>query len=116
MKLEDHAARAWQVLVAAALNRQSLTYELLNDRVKFMTPGLGNVLGFVMNYCAHHHLPPLHVLVEQKHSGRPGPGLLTTNDLDADRERVYQYPWQDWPAPRAAELLPFAPTSARADG
>jgi hypothetical protein len=46
-----------------------------------------------MRYCARNGLPPLTVLVVAKDSGKPGAGLSTTADVDADRERVFRHDW-----------------------
>ncbi len=96
----EHALQFWQILIALAANRQTITYRLLAERTGMVTPAgqamtltVPRVLGRIMTYCATHDLPPLTVLVVNQETGKPGQGLSTTIDHDADRERVYGYPW-----------------------
>lgn len=50
-------------------------------------------LEIVMNYCKQNKLPPLTILVVQKHTGIPGQGLTTIEDLNRDREDVFKFKW-----------------------
>ena len=109
MRREEIAERTWPVLVAAAINRQLLTYDMVGPRVGMPAVGLGMILAYIMNYCDHKHLPPLTVLVVNKDTGRPGVGLLTSADIDRDRERVFQHNWLTIIAPFADDLKHYAP-------
>jgi hypothetical protein len=89
----ERAMQIWQVLIAAARNRQILTYKLLAQMIG-MGPGtLAQPLGYVMDYCKANGLPPLTALVVGLTSGTPGRGLTTTTDLNRDREAVYAHDW-----------------------
>ncbi len=113
MKQEEHAARIWPMLVSAAMNRQTLTYERVGDAVGVPARGLAEILGHIMLYCYERGLPPLTVLVVSKDTGKPGAGLGTSDDFDVDREKIYRFAWIDHAAPRAEELKPFAPRSQK---
>lgn len=99
--------KAWQVLVAKAMNRQTMAYGMLDACLATKgKPSVRNrALGHIMFFCEQNDLPPLTVLVvSPKGGGVPGPGLTTVDDLDADRESVYEYDWVDLIPPTAKEL------------
>ena len=104
MTNEEKAQLAWQVLTGAARNRQILTYEHVARRIGMATPGMGNVLEPIMRYCVERGVPPLTVLVVQKGTGVPGPGLTTSSDFDSDREAVFIHNWDAQVPPSAAEF------------
>ena len=95
MKNAERALQIWQVLTGAAHNRQTLTYEILADLIGSgpITVSVSKPLDFLMKYCDQKGLPQITVLVVQKNSGKPGPGLTTVKDPDAERERVFNYLW-----------------------
>jgi hypothetical protein len=93
MTTYERAIQIYQVLIAAAHARQTLTYELLGEKIGVPQQGLGRHLEHLLRYCQHNQLPPLTVLVVQKGSGKPGVGLTTSTDINADRERVFQHLW-----------------------
>lgn len=104
----NRAARAlqiWLILIGKASNRQTVTYEMLNGMLGFKGHGgvLGPILDYLMRYCRQESLPPLTVLVVNKHTGLPGPGLTET-DLNADRETVFNYDWFAIAPPTLDEL------------
>jgi len=88
------ALRIWEVLIEAAHNRQTLTYEMLADLIgggmeaRTLAPHLWRV----SNYCTQKGLPPLTVLVVGKHTGRPSTDLIS-QDPDRDRERIFNHLW-----------------------
>jgi len=88
------AMQVWQILIAAAHDRRTLTYGEVADLLGFEGAGvLAQILGLIMNYCEQNGLPPLTVLVVNQDSGIPGSGLTTVENLPKDRESVYR---QDW--------------------
>ena len=108
----ERAAETWPVLVAAAHNRQVLTYEVLADTIGMGPPGKGagtlaHPLGVIMRYCEANALPPLTVLVVNKTTGRPGKGLKTIKELHTDRERVFKHRWYEALPPQIAELKQY---------
>lgn len=100
----SRALQIWLILIGAAHNRQIITYGHLTKLFGMkMSVALTQPLGHIMYYCIQNNLPPLTVLVVNKETGRPGDGLLGT-DLDAAREKVFEYPWYDLVPPTREEL------------
>jgi len=50
-------------------------------------------LELLLNHCKENNLPTITILVVQKHSGIPGKGLITIEELNKDRENVFNYEW-----------------------
>ncbi len=102
-----HATRAlqiWQILIAKASNRQTLTYGMLAQLLGFQGAGvLAPILGHIMFYCQQNSLPPLTVIVVNQKTGLPGEGL-TDAELNADREAVFNYDWFNLYPPSPEEL------------
>ena len=90
----SHASRAlqiWQILVAKAHNRQTLTYGMLAQLLGFKGAGtLAHPLGHVMHYCLATNLPPLTALVVNQNTGIPGSGLVG-DELHVAREAVFRF-------------------------
>jgi len=94
MTRSQRAMQVWQILIAAAHNRQSLTYGQVAEYLQFEGAGvLAQILGQIMNYCKAKGLPPLTCLVVNQETGIPGSGLSTVADLPRDREAVYKTNW-----------------------
>jgi hypothetical protein len=97
------------VLVLAARNRQTLTYETLAKLIGvFPPPALAHLLGVIHRYCDQRGLPPLTSLVVSGRTGVPGPGFtaVEAGDVPAAREQVYALHWPAAPTPED-----FAPSS-----
>jgi hypothetical protein len=103
----DRAVQAWLILVSAAKNRQTLTYEglsLLMYRRKAQGV-LDKILGHVAFYCIDQELPPLTSIVVGKKRGTPGADIpIDLEQRDSERERVYAADWYDIYPPSAEEL------------
>jgi hypothetical protein len=101
------ALQAWIILVGAAMNRQTLTYEGLSVKM-FQRKAAGvldKILGHVAFYCIEQGLPPLTSIVVGKGRGTPGQDIpLEPAALDSARERVYAYDWYDEIPPSQDEL------------
>lgn len=86
------AVQAWQILVGAAMNRQTLTYEGLS-KLMYGKPAAGvlsHVLGHVAYHCIDQELPPLTSIVVGKARGTPGDDIpIELAHVDRDRELVY---------------------------
>ena len=105
MTREERALQIWQVLIGAAHNRQTLTYEMLDRLIEMGgTIVLSNPLDLVAQHCQRNNLPPLTVLVVGKQSGEPGGGYPVEQSVSADRERVYGYPWYALPPRKTADF------------
>ena len=75
-----HATRAlqiWQILIAKASNRQTLTYGMLAQLLGFKGADvLAPILGHIMFYCQQNNLPPLTVIVVNQKTGLPTDWVL----------------------------------------
>lgn len=103
----DRAMQAWQILVSAAMSRQTLTYSLLSERMyrKKAAGVLDRILGHIAFFCNDNKLPPLTSLVVGKGRGTPGADIpVDPHIIDSERERVYEYDWFDLYPPSAQEL------------
>lgn len=105
MTAEERALQIWQVLSGAARNRQTLTYEMLDDLI-----GMGGAyvlsppLNLVAKHCRQHDLPPLTVLVVGKATGEPGAGYAAVSGVGVDREQVFNYAWYRLPPRQPADF------------
>ena len=95
--LYPRALQIWQILISKATNRQTLTYTELAKTMHLGGPfgplSLKNYLDPVMSYCQVNNLPPLTIIVVNKATGEPGSGLSGLNNLNKDREAVFNYDW-----------------------
>jgi alkylated DNA nucleotide flippase Atl1 len=93
MNRAQRAMQIWQVLIAAAHNRQVLTYGMVGEFIGLGAGFLAQTLGLIMRFCAQNDLPPLTILVVNQDTGQPGHGLTTIEELNRDRERVFNFAW-----------------------
>lgn len=114
MTVAERAVQIWQLLIGAARVRQTLTYSMVADAIGMGAGTLAQPLELVMGFCDRNGLPPLTVLVVNQATGRPGAGLSTLEELNRDRERVFNYPWFRL-APLRPEglVIPAAPEEGR---
>jgi len=106
-KHPDRAVQAWQILVSAGMNRQSLTYKGLSLLMynKNAAGVLDKILGHIAFYCIDNKLPPLTAIVVAKGRGTPGAEIpVDSKIMDKERERVYAKDWYDIYPPTADEL------------
>jgi hypothetical protein len=89
----ERAVQVWQVLIAAATSRQTLTYRLLGERVGLRSNQLAPPLNLVARYCMLKQFPPLTVLVVQAGDGKPGKSFTWATEPDLAREAVFEQPW-----------------------
>lgn len=110
MTSAERALQIWQVLISAAHNRQTITYEDLakligmGEKGLFVTGGSTGPLGRVSWYCERKDYPPLTCLVVGKNTGRPGTEFP---DLDVQRENVFKKHWFSLPPVPATEFTPW---------
>jgi hypothetical protein len=94
MKRSERAMQVWQILIAAAHSRQSVTYGQIAEYLEFKGAGvLSQTLDKIMRYCRSKGLPPLTCIVVNHITGIPGSGLSTVHNLPRDREAVYRKNW-----------------------
>lgn len=98
MKAAERATQIWPVLNLAAVNRQTLTYDLLSRLIGVPRPGLGQLLEPIQSYCLLNRLPPLTALVVSSESGLPGAGFIAAADIPAAHAQVFSYSWSGPPS------------------
>lgn len=93
MNTYQRAIQVYQVLIAAAYQRQTLTYEMVGERIGMPRQALGQQLHHLQNYCEREGLPPITALVVRKGEGTPSTGYHEGESVDAERERVFAHEW-----------------------
>jgi hypothetical protein len=89
------ALQAWQYLIGKSVNRQIVKYEELRTLMGYPTSNpLASILGCIMFYCEQNNLPPLTIIVVNRH-GVPGEGFTAEEleDYHRRREDVFNYDW-----------------------
>ncbi len=90
----QRASQIWSLLVCAARERKTYRYGDIADILGFGGAGvMAPILGCIMWYCKDNSLPPLTVLVVNRQTGLPGEGLFTTEEVNSDRESVFNFDW-----------------------
>ncbi len=99
----NRAVQAWLILVGRAMNRQTLTYSMLDEVMNFGNPrALGPILDYIWAYCKSNDLPPLTILVVNKNTGTPSSGMGESNP--AQQESVFEFDWYGVVPPSSEEL------------
>lgn len=90
----QRAMQIWMLLVCAARERKSYTYGQIAQILGMGGAGvMGQFLGPIMWLCEDREYPPLTVLVVNQSKGLPGEGLTTLENVNTDREQVFQFDW-----------------------
>ena len=91
-EMRIRTSKVWQVLIARATNRQTLTYGDLAKSIGHprLGLGIGPCLDRIADYCRRNGLPPLWVIVVNQETGRSS---QEPENVGAERERVYAHPW-----------------------
>jgi hypothetical protein len=103
----ERALQAWIILVSAAKNRQTLTYEGLSILMyrKKAAGVLDKILGHIAYFCMDNDLPALTSIVVGKNRGTPGQDIpVDRAELDKLREAVYNCDWFDLHPPSTKRL------------
>ena len=98
--------QVWQVLISKASNHQSVTYGGVAEATGLMAAGLGRYLDDITNWCAERGTPALTVIVVSAATGRPSEVPSGVDDVDMERERVFNYQWYRETPPHPDELHP----------
>lgn len=94
MTLYQRSSQIWFLLVCAAGERKSYTYGQIAEILSFGGAGvMGQYLNPIMCFCEDNELPPLTVLVVNQETGLPGEGLVTLEEVNEDREKVFDFDW-----------------------
>ena len=78
------------------MRRETVTYLGLSRLMYQKDAGgvLHQILGHIAFYCIDNKLPSLNSIVVGKGRGTPGADIpLDLSQIDAEREKVYEYPW-----------------------
>lgn len=90
----QRSMQIWMLLVCAAKDRNSYTYGQIAEILGMGGAGvMSQFLGPIMWYCEDMEYPPLTVLVVNQDTGLPGEGLTTIEEVNEDRESVFNYNW-----------------------
>lgn len=103
----DRALQAWQILISAAMNRQTLTYKGLSILMyqKEAAGVLDKILGHIAFYCNDNKLPSLTSIVVGKGRGTPGKDIpVRSDEIDSQRDKVYEFDWYNLFAPSPTDL------------
>lgn len=106
-KHPERALQAWQILVGAAMNRQTLTYKGLSQLMykKDAAGVLDKILGHVAFFCNDNTLPALTSIVVGKGRGTPGKDIPVDPEvMDHEREKVYDFDWYNVFPPTPSQL------------
>lgn len=94
MTKHQRASQIWSLLICAARERKSYTYGDIAKILGFAGAGVfAHLLGPIMRFCEEKGFPPLTVLVVKQDTGLPGEGLSTLEDVNKDREAVFNFDW-----------------------
>lgn len=99
------AADVWVRLVALAAAQKTTTYGELGGDVGLHHRSLRLALDPIMRFCRDEGLPPLTILVVNKHTRKPGVGIgdLDGDDVETATDRVFRYNWQVLANPMALQ-------------
>ena len=90
----QRSTQIWTLLTSAALERKTYTYGGIADTLGFKIPiVVAQFLGPIMWLCEDNEYPPLTVLVVNQETGLPGDGLSTIDEVNSDREKVFNFDW-----------------------
>ena len=101
------SVQAWQILVGAAMNRQTVTYKGLSQIMygRDAAGVLDRILGHIAFYCIDNKLPALTSIVVNKSKGIPGDQIpMDLTKRDKVREKVYANDWYNIYPPTAEEF------------
>ena len=104
MTLNQRAMQIWALLVCAARERKTYTYDDVATALGM--PGAAHVVGRffgpLWTWCKRMDYPPLTVLVVNQSTGVPG--IELGEDLNIARERVFGFDWFSIEPPSDADL------------
>lgn len=90
----QRSMQIWSLLICAANDRKTYTYGDIADILSMKGAGvMSQFLGPIMWLCEDNGWPPLTVLVVNQGTGLPGEGLTTIENVNTDREQVFNFDW-----------------------
>ena len=101
----QRSMQIWTLLVCAARERKTYTYGQIADAFGMGGAGvMAQFLGPIMWHCEDNDYPPLTVLVVNQKTGLPGEGLSTVENVNEDRESVFNYDWFGIEPPQVSDF------------
>jgi putative restriction endonuclease len=100
---EARAFKAWKILASLAPKGKTITYENLAKALDIHHRAIRFVLERIQDYCLRKELPPLTILVVNKHTNEPGAGFIARDHSELDEGLSDVTNW-DW----ARESNPYA--------
>ena len=90
----QRSMQIWSLLICAANDRKTHTYGDIAEILGMKGAGvMAQFLGPIMWLCENNQWPPLTVLVVNQETGLPGEGLTTIENVNRDREAVFNFDW-----------------------
>ncbi len=90
----QRSMQIWSLLICAANDRRTYTYGDVADVLGMKGAGvMAQFLGPIMWLCDEKKWPALTVLVVNQVTGLPGDGLTTIENVNKDREEVFNFDW-----------------------
>jgi hypothetical protein len=101
----QRSMQIWSLLICAARERKTYTYGLIADALSMGGAGvMAQFLDPIMRFCADKNYPPLTVLVVNQDTGLPGEGLVTIQNVNVDRESVFNFDWFSIEPPQVSDF------------
>ena len=87
--------RVWQILVSAAMNRQTIQYGQITGQYGYLRPapvGIRRYLDPIAHYCRNKRLPAITTLAVDIY-GHVGEMPAGVTNLEEEREKVFAHNW-----------------------
>lgn len=111
MTREEGSVRIWPLLVELAREHRTCTYGEIAAKLDYKgARPIISMLGGIMWYCLDHGLPPLAIVVVNKHTGKPGDGLVRHGSVVSETSGVWGH---DWSGERTPSMADFAAANAK---
>lgn len=96
--------KTYLILVGIATRRQTTRYGDIAGETGVAPQAVGALcLNPVYQFCLENGFPDLTAIVVRGDTGAPGEGHVGENHY-RERERVYDFPWMDYPSPTIEKL------------
>ena len=112
MTTYERSVQIWQVLIAAAHHRQTLTHEALANLIGVSDADVAEPLTRLTRHCTTNGWPPITELVVSETAGIPAADAATAPNFHAAQERVFGHRWFRMPLV-AVETLEAADQPAK---
>jgi hypothetical protein len=104
MTNSQRAAQFWAVLVLAAHNRQTLTYEMVEKITGIPKYAQTSILGIIVAYCDSRSLPKLTTIVVRELDGLPADGVDDASTVCVKHAKVFAFNWLEQKAPNPKDF------------